>query len=52
MKCSQTTNDLNDNLPNVLLLHELLVVLTLADALEDITVVGELHDDAKIGTRG
>jgi hypothetical protein len=52
VKCSQSTNDLNDDLPNVLLLHELLVVLTLADALKDITVVGELHDDAKIDTNG
>ena len=52
MKGSQTSNDLNNNFPNMLLLHELLVILTLADALEDISVVGELHDDAKIDRNG
>jgi len=52
VKGSQTTDDLNDDLPNVLLLHELLIVLALTDALEDITVVGELHYDAKTDVRG
>jgi hypothetical protein len=52
VKCSQTTNDLNDDLPNMLLLHELLIILTLTDALEDVSIVGELHYDAKVDTSG
>ena len=46
MKRLETSHNLNDDLPDVLLLHELLVVLALADALEHISVVGELHHDA------
>jgi len=37
---------LNDNLPYVFFLHELLVVLALADALEHIAIVSKLHDNA------
>jgi hypothetical protein len=42
----ETPYYLDHDLPDVLLLHELLVVLTFANALEDVTVVCELHHDA------
>ncbi len=37
---------LNHDLPDVLLLHELFVVLTLANTLKDVTVISKLHHDA------
>lgn len=37
---------LDHNLPDVLLLHELFMILALTDALENVTVVRELHHDA------
>lgn len=45
MKTFQTFNYLDDNLPDVFLLHELLVVLALTDALEHISIVCELHNN-------
>ena len=42
----EPADHLNDNLPDVLLLHELFVVLALADALEDVSIVSELHHNA------
>ena len=46
MERPEASDDLDHDLPNVLLFHKLLIVLTLANALEDVAVVGELHDDA------
>ena len=49
MEGLEAADDLNDDFPNVFFLHELLIVLALADALEDISVIGELHHDAAQG---
>jgi len=49
VKCLETLDDLNDNLPDVLLLHELLGLLAFADSLEAVSVVGKFHNDAKLG---
>ena len=38
-------DNLDDNLPNVLLLHKLLVVLTFTDPLKHVAIVCELHHD-------
>ena len=38
--------DLNNNLPDVLLFHELLSLLTLTNSLEAVPVVCEFHHDA------
>ena len=46
VKTLQTFDYLDDNLPYVLLLHELLVILALTDALEHISIVCELHNNA------
>ena len=43
METFQTFDYLDNNLPNVLFLHELLVILALTDALEHISIIGELH---------
>ena len=43
----QPGHDLDHRLPYVLLLVVLLIVLILANPLEDVAVVGELHDDAE-----
>ena len=42
----EAADHLNNDLPDVLLLHELLVVLTFTDTLEDITIICELHHNA------
>ena len=47
VKTVQPFDDLDYNLPNVLLLHKLLVVLALADALEHVSIVRKLHDDTE-----
>ena len=39
----EAADHLNNDLPDVLLLHELLVVLALADALEHVAVIRKLH---------
>jgi len=41
----ESLDNLDDDLPNVLLLHELLVVLALADPLEHISIVCKLHNN-------
>lgn len=46
MKAFQTFYYLDDNLPYVFFLHELLVVLALTDALKHISIVCELHNNA------
>ena len=48
----EAPDDLNDNLPNVLLLHELFVVLALADALEHVAIVSKFHHDTKKANDG
>ena len=47
MQVLEAGHDLNNGLPDVLLLVILLIVLILADALEDVAIVSELHDDAE-----
>ena len=47
MQRLQSTDHLYHDLPDVLLLHELLVVLALADPLENISIVCKLHHYAK-----
>ena len=42
----ETSDDLDDHLPDVLLLIVLLVVLVFADALEDVAIISVLHHDA------
>ena len=42
----ETTDHLDHDLPDVLLFDELLIVLTLANALEDVAIVRKLHHDA------
>lgn len=42
----QASNYLNYDLPDVLLLHELFVVLTLANTLKDVAVISKFHHDA------
>ena len=46
MKTLQSFDYLDNNLPDVLFLHELLVVLALTDALKHVSIVCKLHDDA------
>ena len=47
MESLETCDNLDDDLPYMLLLHERFILLTLANALEDIAVVGILHYDAE-----
>jgi len=51
MKRLQALDDLDNNFPDVLLLHELLIVLALANPLEHISIVCIIHHDAT-QTRG
>ncbi len=46
MQGFQATHHLNDDFPDVLLLHELFVVLTLANTLENVAVISKLHHNA------
>ena len=46
VKRPETADYLDYDLPYVLLFHKLFIVLALTDALEDIAVIGEFHDDA------
>ena len=46
MKRLQSPDHLNNNLPNMLLFHKLLVVLTFTDPLEYIPVIRILHHNA------
>ena len=39
----QAADNLDHDFPDVLLLHELLVVLALTDALENISIIRKLH---------
>ena len=43
----EASDDLDDNLPNMLFLHELFVVLALTNALEDISIVTVVHHNAR-----
>ena len=45
METFQPFDYLDNNLPNVLFFHELLVILALTDALEHISIVSELHNN-------
>jgi len=47
VECSQATDHLDENAPNVLLLDVLLVFLVLGDLLEQVTVITVLHHNAK-----
>ena len=46
MKSLQTSDDLNEDVPNLLLLDVSLTLLVAANLLEHISVVGVLHDQA------
>ena len=46
MQSHQPFDHLDNNLPDVLLLHELLDVLALTDSLENIAIVCKLHYNA------
>ena len=46
MKALETSDHLDHSLPNVLLLVVLLIVLILADSLENITIICKLHHNA------
>jgi hypothetical protein len=45
VECLKAFDNLDDDLPNVLFLHKLLGLLALADSLEAVSVVCELHHD-------
>ena len=47
VECLQASHHLNHYLPDVLLFHEVLVILTLAYLLEDISSISKLHHDAQ-----
>lgn len=46
MKCLQTSNDLNKNIPNFLFFYISFSLLIAAYFLEDVSVVGVLHNKA------
>ena len=46
VKRFEASDDLDDNLPNVFFLHELLVSLTLTNPLKYIAIISIFHDDA------
>ena len=46
VKRPETADYLDYDLPYVLLFHKLFIVLALTNALEDVAIIGELHDDA------
>ena len=43
MESLQALDHLYDDLPDVLLLHELLIVLAFADALKHVSIVSKFH---------
>ena len=43
MESLEALDHLYDDFPDVLLLHELLIVLAFADALEDVSIVSKFH---------
>ena len=49
MESLQAADDLNENVPDFLLLDVGLALLVVADFLEDITIVSILHDEAQAG---
>ena len=44
---AKSTDDLNENVPDLLLLDVGLPFLVVADLLEDVTIIGILHDEAQ-----
>jgi len=46
MQSLKSFNNLNDDFPNMLFLHELLDVLAFTNSLKDISIIGELHNNA------
>ena len=48
MQRFETSNNLDEDLPDLLFRNVLLHFLVLSDLLEEVTVVGEFHDDAII----
>lgn len=45
----KTSDNLDQNLPNSVLFPKLLLILMLADALEDISIIREFHHNAEQG---
>ena len=49
VKCLKTSDNLDYNLPNSVLLPKLLLILMFANALEDVSIIREFHHDAVNG---
>lgn len=48
MQRLETLDHLNDDLPDVFFFHKLFVRLALTDALETVSIIGKLHDNAAV----